>query len=168
MYLVEAKARIDNPDAIREVLLAGGAVLEDKNRHTDIYFRTPMGRFKLREGERGSCLMYREHPRKDMQALVRYDIEPIAGAARVGAMLAMVGRRKVMLKNREVYAFDRATVHLDNIHGLGSFLEIEVRVSDPAKAGEYALLCRDCMRRLGLDPASFETAGYDELLTRAA
>lgn len=168
MYLVEAKTRIENPDALRETLNTHGAVLEATHRHTDIYFTTPMGRFKLREAEKGSYLMFKQQPRKDMGALVQYDIEPVAGAARMSTLLTMIGRRKVMLKNREVYGLGRATVHLDDIHGLGTFVEIEVRVPHPDKAMECAMLCRECMQTLGLDPAGFETTCYDKLLRRAA
>jgi len=168
MYLVEAKTRISDPDAIRRTLAACGAVLESRHRHTDIYFTTPMGPFKLREAERGSFLMFKQHPRPDMDALVQYDIEPIVGAARVGALLTMMGKRKALFKEREVYALGQATVHLDAIRGLGDFLEIEVRVPDPNEAMDRAMLCRDCMCQLGLNPADFRTTGYDRIQGKAA
>lgn len=73
----------------------------------------------------------------------------------------VVGR---VCKRRLLYLVGRSRVHLDDVEGLGSFVEIEVVLADgePAQAGHAE--ANALMARLGIDASQLVDAAYVDLL----
>ena len=66
-------------------------------------------------------------------------------------------------KHRTLYMVGRTRVHLDEVEGLGAFLELEVVLADgePAQAGIGE--AQDLMARLGIAPSALVPGAYIDL-----
>ena len=68
-----------------------------------------------------------------------------------------------MGKERTLYLFKHTRIHLDDVRGLGAFLELET-VMDGIDRGEAEAEAWGIIRALDLDPGTFLDVPYLELL----
>lgn len=122
----EFKARCSDPrDAIRRVR-AFGARWTGRERQIDTYFRVAEGRLKLRETASRAELVW--YFRGDTLRSKRSDVlmlrvsEPHSVKETLSRDL---GVKVVVDKVRRVYLKDNVRVHVDEVRGLGRFVEIE-------------------------------------------
>ena len=59
---------------------------------------------------------------------------------------------------------DRSRVHLDEVRGLGSFLEIEVVLGDGDTAAEGERIARELLAALGVPESALVAHAYIDLL----
>ncbi|GEM_PF-52674 len=148
---VEVKARLGDLGAAREKLVSLGATEVGTFTQTDYYFEVPRGRLKLREvnGSDEVELIYYERadqagPRACDATIVRLqraDAEPLKRILPV---------RAVVKKRRSIYQLGPAEIHLDEVEGLGTFVEVEVRLGGGLSEGEAKELARDLLAKLGV------------------
>lgn len=166
-FNVEIKARVADLAALRARAerLANRRLGVD--RQVDTYFRVPNGRLKLRESalSGGQLVPYL---RPDAQGARRSDylVVPVAEAARLKSLLAgILGVHRVVRKTREILLVDNVRIHLDEVDGLGSFLELEA-VFDGSAAGEQRE--REKVARLlaelEIDESQLVATSYEALL----
>ncbi len=138
MRNLEFKVRIDDPEALLAKARSLGAELWGDLRQTDTYFATKHGRLKVREtsGHQSELISYdrdEEAPdRPSDYALIAFKD---AGELRA-ALSRTLGVVAVVRKRRTLLVLDTTRIHLDNVDGLGHFLEIEVPVTDQQSAAE--------------------------------
>jgi len=79
-----------------------------------------------------------------------------------------LGVRGVVDKRRELFMIGRTRVHLDEVHGLGHFLELEVVLGDaePAAGGERE--AHELLAKLGVPAAALVAPAYIDLLARSS
>lgn len=123
---VEIKAKCDDPSFIRHYLLSAGADFKGIDEQTDTYFNVPNGRLKLREGNIENNLIFYERtnqagPKSSHFQLVK--IEDAKGLKE--ALTRSNGIKVVVKKRREIYYISNVKFHIDEVPGLGSFVEIE-------------------------------------------
>jgi homotetrameric cytidine deaminase len=125
---VELKARDPDPARTLELALAAGAEEQGVLRQRDTYFAVPRGRLKLREEDPGGAtLIGYERPDDASERVSSYRLVevPEPGALRE-ALAAANGVAVVVDKRRRLLLWERTVrLHLDDVSGLGSFLEIE-------------------------------------------
>ncbi len=162
MRNLEYKARIDDPKPLMARARALGFDLWGDLRQTDTYFATPRGRLKLREtaGFQAELIFYERDEHGADRASdyeVAHSNEPDALR---GLLAAALGVLATVKKRRTLLVLDGTRVHLDNVEGLGAFMEIEVPVRDgdaPARErlqwllGELGLSWEECIRASYLD-----------------
>jgi predicted adenylyl cyclase CyaB len=78
-----------------------------------------------------------------------------------------LGVRGVVEKVRRLYLWRHTRIHLDEVIGLGSFMELETVVLGISRE-EAEVEAREMIAILGLDPARFLDRPYLELLEREA
>ena len=124
---IELKARLPSLAAAREIAAALATSGPERQHQIDTYFACAQGRFKLREidGQTAQLVAYARpngsHPRASDYRLV-----PVADAAALKAALAdALGVQVVVEKQREIYLHHNVRIHLDEVLGLGTFLEFE-------------------------------------------
>ena len=125
---VELKAHDPDPARTLERALAAGAEDRGVLRQRDTYFATPRGRLKLREEEPGGAtLIAYERPDAASERVSDYRLVPVAEPESLRAALAAAnGISGVVVKQRRLLLWDGTVrIHLDEVEGLGSYLELE-------------------------------------------
>jgi len=137
-------------------------------RQTDTYFATPRGRLKLREtaGFQAELIFY-ERDKEGADRASDYEVahssEPDALRALLAASLGVLA---TVRKRRTLLVLDGTRVHLDNVEGLGAFMEIEVHVQDGDDAARERLDW--LLRKLGMGWDDCIRASYlDSTIERA-
>ncbi len=168
--LIELKVRVGSPSDLELRLRALGATFEGTLNQRDVYFRGVRGRLKLRlqHPERDQLVWYDRPDRADtkesrivLAALpAGHGLEPVlASALEVDVVVSKV---------RKVFDWNGTRVHLDDVVGLGSYLEFEKTV-DPADpvAPAHAEL-RTMLSELELPSDALESGSYSDLLRPAS
>lgn len=133
---------------VRARLDALGAALTTL-RQIDTYLVVSHGRLKLREsipGEgRPSAELIAYHRPDERGArwstYQRIPVDPAQVASLLAALTATLGCRGVVDKQRTIAIIGRTRIHLDQVAGLGRFIELETVAGDeddPLAAGELA------------------------------
>jgi adenylate cyclase class 2 len=125
---LELKARFPSSEEACGFARACGAIFQGILVQRDTYFCVPRGRLKLREFAEGSAeLIYYERPEESLERYCRYTKEPVGNAARVAHVLnEAFGTLAVVQKRRRLFLYRGARIHVDEVEGLGSFVEFEV------------------------------------------
>src|SRR6476620_6549465 len=132
MTNIEIKARCVDPEAVRSRLAARSVSLSRRMRQVDTYFHIPRGRLKLRETDAAETqLIQYDRPDHAAAHASDYVVAPIGepGPLKQALTLAL-GVRIVVEKTRDLYLWSHTRVHLDEVTGLGCFLELETVVTE--------------------------------------
>jgi predicted adenylyl cyclase CyaB len=166
---IEIKARIGDVAAlaatVADIADAGPTVIQQD----DTFFACPNGRMKLRDfgTGQGELIFYR---RDDLAGPKEseYFRSPTAApdSLRVALSLGYGGAGRVV-KRRVLFMAGRTRVHLDDVAGLGHFIELEVVLADgePAQAGMEE--AHRLMALLGIAPAQLVQGAYVDLVRSA-
>ena len=162
---LEFKVRLSDPKAAMARARVLGADLWGDLRQTDTYFDVRTGRLKLREtaGFQGELISYS----RDEEGASRasdYEIARTPDAEALRSVLtSALGVRAVVRKRRTLWTLGTTRIHLDDVEGLGAFLEIEVPVKDGDDAA--AKQCIDSLiRDLGFSWVDCIRASYVDLV----
>ena len=143
MRNVELKARDHDPARSLERALALGAEDRGEIRQRDTYFVGARGRLKLREQETGGSPLWDElieYSRADSAdaSTSSYRRVPVADVAPLlEALDAAYGTLGTVIKRRRLLLWEGVRIHLDEVEGLGSYLELEaVADADSDLSGE--------------------------------
>lgn len=163
---IEIKARTSRIEEIRETLKKCGAEFKGTDHQADTYFKVNQGRLKLREGNIENHLIYYEReniaePKKSAVVLHKN----LPGSNLKEILTRSLGIRFVVDKNREIYFIENVKFHLDDVRGLGSFVEIEAIDLDGG-IGEKKLFkqCSYYLDLFGLTKEDLITTSYSDLL----
>lgn len=123
---VEIKARCFDPLFIRNYLISNNAEFKGTDDQTDTYFNVFTGRLKLREGNIENNLIYYERSNQAGPKDSHFQLVKINDAAGLKQVLTKANGIKVVVKKkREIYYIGNVKFHIDEVPGLGSFIEIE-------------------------------------------
>lgn len=163
---IEIKARCGRTDRVREFLRASGADFRGIDCQTDMYFRVPSGRLKLRQGTIENALIFyrRTDQRGPKRAEVSlYRTEPNSALAEV--LTCALPILVTVKKQREIYLLDNVKFHIDSVAGLGRFVEIEAIDTDGSIGAEtLRQQCELYMKRLEIDAGDLAEGSYCDLL----
>src|SRR5947209_1899286 len=162
---VELKARVADPEAMVARCLELGASDQGVLEQRDVYFTAGRGWLKLREGDRVAELIAYRRPDSAQASESAYVLAPVAEPAPVAEALdAALGTVAVVSKRRRLFLWEGVRIHLDEVEGLGSFLEFEAVLPDAgdlAAAHEKVARLRDS---LGIEDDALVSVGYADLL----
>jgi homotetrameric cytidine deaminase len=145
---VELKARDADPAATLARALALGASDEGVLTQRDTYFARARGRLKLREQEGGSeagaRLIAYVRADDDAARTSAYRLAEVGDpAALLEALDAALGTLVVVDKRRRLLLYENVRIHIDEVAGLGSFVELEgVAAADSDLSAERELVAR--------------------------
>jgi predicted adenylyl cyclase CyaB len=167
-YLVEIKARTTRMAEQRELILSRGAEFRGLDHQIDHYFKVPEGRLKLRHGNiEQSLIFYRRSnqagPKDSSVALTR-----LAGEAEAESLASTLGQAlgtwvKVD-KKREIYFIGNVKLHLDEVAGLGHFIEIEAIGEVAGQREELLAQCEAFIDFLGVRQDELLEDSYSDML----
>ena len=133
MQNVEFKAELRDPAIARAIARQIGANHVVTTRQTDTYYRVTSGRLKKREAvvdgvpEPVEVIRYDRDDRTRAK-ISRFEIYTEEESAERYGSLPLPIWVKVE-KTREVFFLDNTRIHLDEVEGLGRFIEFEVLVT---------------------------------------
>jgi predicted adenylyl cyclase CyaB len=164
---VEIKARIPNTAIAMSALCALGAECSATLHQEDTLFAVPRGRLKMRCDEEGVCeLVYYRRENQTGPCISSYFRQPLTNPSNKKAELqSLFGIKKIVRKRRLVFIACGARVHIDDVEGLGQFLEIEVPFDRKADAHRAAHLTRMLMMRLSISDRDLIAGAYEDLFT---
>ena len=161
---LELKAPCPDPAQAEAAIQRLGARDEGLLVQKDTYFPVPNGRLKLREIEGAPAqLIAYDRPEDQAQRVSQYRISEVADPAGLLSVLsAALGIRGVVAKRRHLYLWQDCRIHLDEVEGLGSFLEFEV-VSQGNSCDDWDRM-ETLMTAFGLRDSDAIQASYSDLL----
>ena len=135
---IEIKAKCFHPEKVEAFLLSNGARFVGLDHQKDTYFQVPSGRLKLRQGNIENSLIFYNRPDQEGPKQSDFSLSKISeGAATEAVLEKALGVKVVVDKYRKIFYIDNVKFHLDEVPGLGSFVEIEAgNLADPSKTIE--------------------------------
>jgi adenylate cyclase class IV len=132
----------------------------------DTFFGCDRGRLKLRafpEGN-GELIFYQRANAEGPKASF-YDIAPTHEADRLRNMLSLAyGQVGRVIKKRTLYLLGRTRIHIDQVQGLGNFMELEIVLGDGEDESAGTIEAYELMSALGVQRSSLIDRAYVDLL----
>ncbi len=168
MFEIEIKAKLNNLDEFKKLIVSHGAVAHKTVRESDRYFNHPSRDFaqsdealRVRiEGSR-AALTYKG-PKIGTRSKTRFEAEvEISDASVMHTILEKLGFTEVLCveKERTVYDFGSIIICADRVDNLGEFAELE-KIGEDRETIENELFA--LAQKLGL--TEFERRSYLEML----
>jgi adenylate cyclase class IV len=163
---VEIKARVASLDSVRARAASLTSVRGETLTQTDTFFVVPHGRLKVREFPDGSgeLIAYSrpDQPGPKESVYTRY---ACGDAMKLSATLALaLTVRGAVVKRRELFLIGRTRVHLDEVEGLGCFVELEVVLREGEDVAQGRREADDLLRALEIPETDLVASAYIDLL----
>jgi predicted adenylyl cyclase CyaB len=167
---IEIKARVED---LRKTRLLAEALSDSPPEvlvQEDVFFIAPNGRLKLRTiNDSCSELIYYERSDETGPKSSEYILVPVPDPRLMRQLLtSALGVRGVVRKRRTLCMVGNTRIHLDEVEGLGDFLELEVVLQPGGSAEEGVKIAHELMRRLQVNDASLVAGAYIDLPSTGA
>jgi predicted adenylyl cyclase CyaB len=163
---IELKAVVRDMDGLRRRAEAMSDTPCQVIEQEDTFFYTPRGRLKLRRlrADYAQLVYYlREdsHGPKHSEYFIFETNDP----EQLRAILAgAYGVRGVVSKVRWLYLVGQTRIHLDQVQGLGEFMELEVVMQPEQRDAQGEQIAQELMDELGILPEDLIDVAYIDLL----
>jgi len=134
----------------------------------DIFFNVEAGRLKLRilAPDRAQ-LIYYTRPDQEGPKRSDYHISYSSDPENLRHVLELAyGVRGVVRKTRYLYLVGQTRVHLDDVEGLGQFMELEVVLEERQSNTEGQRIAEDLMSAIGVERADLIDGAYMDLIEK--
>lgn len=164
--LIEIKAKCKYPEIIEAILLKNKAQYVGLDHQIDTYFDVSNGRLKLRQGNIECHLIFynRANQAGPKQSNVML-YKPQDATVLKDILIAANGVKVVVDKRRKIFFIDNVKFHIDEVEGLGSFMEIEA-IDSNGTIGTDKLheQCSFYMNLLNVQHEDLVTNSYSDML----
>ncbi|OYT41392.1 adenylate cyclase [Candidatus Pacearchaeota archaeon ex4484_26] len=165
---IEIKAKLRNQKRIKEILKSRNADFKGIDHQIDTYFNVNFGRLKLREGDIENYLIY--YAREDKYGPKQSNVilhELNSDSPLKEILTKSLGVLVIVDKKREIYFIDNVKFHLDDVQGLGKFVEIEA-IDKQGNIGKEELLeqCNFYLDLLKISEKDLISVSYSDLLLK--
>ncbi len=163
---IEIKARVAHFDSLRRRAESLSGAPCQVIPQEDIFFNVPHGRLKLRIFSPESAqLIFYHRPDQGGPKRSEYHLTPSSDPAGLKDVLARAyGIRGVVRKTRYLYLSGQTRIHLDDVAGLGHFVELEVVLRDSQSTAEGQAIAAALMQQLDIRPEDLLEGAYMDLL----
>lgn len=163
---VEIKAKCSDASFIRNYLLANNAEYKGMDEQTDTYFNVPFGRLKLREGNIENNLIFYERANQQGPKNSHFHLVKVEDATGLKDVLTKsIGIKAIVKKRREIYYIKNVKFHVDEVEGLGSFVEIEAgNVLADFSQEQLKQQCDFYMKEFGISSEDLVEVSYSDML----
>ena len=134
----------------------------------DTFFNVPQGRLKLRDlSSNRAELIYYTRPDQEGPKRSDYHIARTSDPENLKRVLELsYGIRGVVKKTRYLYLVGQTRVHLDDVQGLGQFMELEVVMKEGQGDAEGQTIAEDLMASLGVERSDLIDGAYMDLIEK--
>lgn len=153
---------------MRDILIAHGADFIGRDHQIDVYYQTPRHRLKLRRGNIENALIaYSRSNSADPKRsdVLLYRTKDPSGLKEI--LDATFEIETIVDKHRDIYFIGNVKFHVDDVKGLGTFVEIEA-IDETGMMSDEMLQkqCRDFMTLLDIDDEDLLTHSYSDMIVR--
>jgi adenylate cyclase class 2 len=167
---IEIKARYPDLSKARRIAKGLHALFKARDRQVDTYFRTRMGRLKLRESSRGYAeLIPYMRPDQKGPKTCHYTVIPVKEPHKVKALLlSLLGLDVAVEKQRDIFLLGNVRIHLDKVKNLGHFLEFEAvfRKDSAQNRKKEKSKVKNLLRVFKVSPRALLKNSYRELVKK--
>src|SRR5882724_1713011 len=163
---VEIKARVRDPAQLRARAQSVADGARRKIQQNDTFFVCHTGRLKLRifSDSQAELIFYKRDDSPDPKES-QYVITPTAAPHELRETLTLaLGECGRVRKKRTLFLAGKTRIHLDEIEGLGHFMELEVVLSDGETVAQGIKTAHRIMQQLGLRDQDLVDRAYVDLL----
>ncbi len=167
---IEIKARVSDFAEIRRRAEKLSEKPVEVIPQEDTFFHTPQGRLKLRvlAVDRGQ-LIYYTRPDQEGPKRSDYHIYFTSNPQNLRRVLELAyGIRGVIRKTRYLYLVGQTRLHLDEVEGLGQFLELEVVMQEGQSDAQGQAIAAALMASLGVERDDLLNGAYMDLIESSA
>jgi predicted adenylyl cyclase CyaB len=132
----------------------------------DVFFETPRGRLKLRVlAPNYAQLVYYERANvSGPKPSIFYISDTTDPVAMETLLTAALGVRGEVIKSRTLYMASNTRIHLDQVEGLGEFVELEALLGPEQTEQQGRAAVDELMLKLGIGAADLIDVAYIDLL----
>lgn len=162
----ELKVRLDSFDTIKDALFSMGVRLSDTLLQVDKYYLVGEKRLKMRNVNGQFHLIYYKRPNNQESKLSTYYVYSFSRTITKileAVFNGLLGEKVVVKKTRYLYLYENTRIHLDDVDGLGSFLELETVFGDDTNTEVYIKEHGYIVALLGLDKLEKVSSSYSDL-----
>eukprot|EP01137_Pigoraptor_chileana_P002280 Opistho-2@2282 len=165
---VEVKARVREWDAIQNAAraLSGGEGLIIVQE--DTFYKVERGRLKLRcLGDGHAELIFYDRPDAEGPKGSDFSKSPVVNPNELKVVLAQaLGEKGCVRKRRILHMVGQTRVHLDEVEGLGRFMELEVMLREGQTLEEGSAIANALLADLGVDQSDLLSGAYMDMLAK--
>lgn len=162
---IEIKAKCRNLEAIRNILKSGSAEFKGTDRQIDSYFKVNSGRLKLREGNiENSLIHYNREDKADAKESDVLLYKSTNNQLLKELLIRALGVLVVVDKQREIYHIGNVKFHLDQVKGLGEFVEIEAIGDENANKDNLMKQCKFYINLFNIANKDLVKFSYSDML----
>lgn len=162
---IEIKAKIHNYDRVKRLVEELCPIPIQTEQQEDTFFNTPKGRLKLRETIGESAIMYYDRPNshgpKQSDIALSFTNNPDTLKS---VLSKSIGIRGVVKKRRILYKYAQTHIHLDDVEGLGKFIELEVVLMENKSAEDGNKIVQDLMEKFDIQNSDLIDVAYIDLI----
>ena len=165
---IEIKARARDFQRQKALAQDLAGKLEAELHQRDVFFESPTGRLKLRYlgRDKGNLISYQRQNQAGPKSS-HYQIFKTDQPRRLEQTLRHgLPVRGVVEKVRYLYLVGQTRIHLDDVHGLGHFLELEVVMKPEQSVEDGEKIAREIMKTLEIDTEDLVDCAYLDLMER--
>jgi adenylate cyclase len=163
---IEIKARVRDFEEIQRRAENLSATPVEVIPQEDTFFHTTKGRLKLRAlAQDQGQLIYYTRPDQEGPKRSNYHISLTSDPENLKRVLELAyGIRGVVRKTRYLYLVGQTRVHLDDVAGLGQFMELEVVMREGQMDAEGQAIAESLMASLGVERNELLEGAYMDLI----
>jgi len=164
--IIEIKAHCPEPEKIHSILKQHNADFKGLDHQIDTYFKASFGRLKLRQGNIENTLIH--YQRKNQAGPKKSEVflyKPVNGEDLKAVLSEAMGVLVVVDKRRLIFFIDNVKFHLDEVAGLGSFVEIEaIDKTGTIEEPELLKQCEYYIDLFGIRQADLIESSYSDMV----
>lgn len=162
---IEIKARLRDLKGLEKRVQSLCGERADLLIQKDVFYKSGSFRTKLRNVNGKSELIIYKRANTSGPKHSRYLRIPMGFPTLVHAVLKTVlGIRGTVAKTRTLFFSENTRIHLDEVEGLGTFLEFEVVLSESDTPEQGVATANNLMTRLGIKEENLISGSYIDLI----
>lgn len=170
MLNVEIKARCGETrhSDFEKIVLERGGEFHGCDHQIDTYFKVPMGRLKLREGNIENFLVQYNRPDQAGPKVSQFRlVKNDPNSSMKSALSDALGVLAVVDKWRDIYWLGNIKIHFDTVDTLGTFVEIEAQAKDDRMTvDDLREQTDDLIAAFGIKPEDLICESYSDMVLK--
>ena len=162
---IEIKARIRDYEKVKILVEDLCSTPIQTEHQEDTFFKSIEGRLKLRESDGESAIMYYDRPNsyepKQSDIALSFTKNPDSLKS---VLSKSNGIRGIVKKERILYKYGQTRIHLDDVDGLGNFIELEVVLKSDQTPKDGETIAYNLMNKFGIQKTDLIDVAYIDLI----